>query len=826
MRFVTCLWGAAAVSTALTVPAAAQQSAQLGIEEIVVTARKTAENLQVVPLSVFAFIAKALQDINPRTLSDLNNLSPSLNFQQATGRVGQGRIQMRGTSGGTVGTSKATIFLDGIFIAGNASNINFAEIERIEVVPGPQSALYGRSTFAGAVNYITRDPGEAMSVHANATAARFGDYEGSLWAGGPVVEGKLLGSGTVFYQRFGAPKSWTGSNGTTRMARTLSKSAGTKWIATPSDDLRIEARATYYRDIDQPQYVSVLSPRNRVGSKGSFSKQVGPTTPGAATNLGVIPVYPLGKVHYIPATPFTAGAFNPNAFETRNKKQGWRTNLQVEWTVADHTVALNTAHQYEKTVTGQQVNIQQPITLMTFINNPTAGTGQQFQKELSKSAELRVTSPQDQRLRYTFGFFYEKADPTVDQVGTTFGLNVCQTICTLTELGVFTVNTVRTAIALANDVRDEAPFGGIYFDITDQFTASVEARYQWEYRRQANYVAAIGSTSVNVGVPTPFATIVLAGYTPPATREALAAAGAAPIDLRGNFKKFLPRLNLQYRVNDDMQFFAVYSEGNNPGGFNTSQFIGVAGTGTTAGQRFVKEETLKNYELGMKSVWMDNRLLFNASIYYMDWSNLVTAATYFTPPPNQIFFGVNENRGTSHSKGIEAEASFIPAEGWTTRATFSYTDAVYDRFCSNNYALLTGVDDDPGPTNCRNVDGNKVDLVPSTRASIGAGYTAESNSDWDWFARGDIQFQAGMYVDEFNFGKSYPRWTSNLHIGVENETFNVEVFCRKCFDNREPERFVRFSDLRGPGATNTTNQSIGHQPRIPFQVGVRVVYDY
>jgi outer membrane receptor protein involved in Fe transport len=175
MRFVTCLWGAAAVSTALTVPAAAQQSAQLGIEEIVVTARKTAENLQVVPLSVFAFIAKALQDINPRTLSDLNNLSPSLNFQQATGRVGQGRIQMRGTSGGTVGTSKATIFLDGIFIAGNASNINFAEIERIEVVPGPQSALYGRSTFAGAVNYITRDPGEAMSVHANATAARFGD---------------------------------------------------------------------------------------------------------------------------------------------------------------------------------------------------------------------------------------------------------------------------------------------------------------------------------------------------------------------------------------------------------------------------------------------------------------------------------------------------------------------------------------------------------------------------------------------------------------------------------------------------------------------------
>lgn len=812
-----------AAGAVLTAPLAAQGPAQ--IEEVIVTARKTSENLQAVPLSVFAFTAKALQEINPRTLSDLNNLSPSLNFQQATGRIGQGRIQMRGTSGGTAGTSKATIFLDGIYIAGNASNINFAEIEQIEVVPGLQSALYGRSTFAGAVNYITRDPTDEYQLKANFTGANFGDYEGSLWTGGPVVEGKLLGAATLFYQRFGAPKSWTASDGKTRLARTHSKSAGTKWVATPTDELRVEARATYYEDADQPQWVSVLSPRNRVGSDGSFSKQVGPTTPGP-TNLGVIPVYPLGKVHYIPTTPFTAGAINPNAFETQNKKQGWRTNLQVEWTVAEHTLTLTAAHQYEKTVTGQQVNIQQPIALMTFVNNPTAGTGQQFQKEQSNSAELRLTSPQDQRLRYTLGFFYEKADPTVDQVGTTFGLNVCQTICTLTELGVFTVNTVRTAIALANDVRDEAPFGGVYFDITDNFTASFEARYQWEYRRQANYVAAVGSQSVNVNVPTPFAAIVPAGYTPPATREALKAAGPAPIDLRGNFKKFLPRLNLQYRVNEDLQVFAVYSEGNNPGGFNTSQFIGVAGTGTTDSQRFVAEETLKNYEVGMKSTWLDRRLLFNTSIYYMDWSNLVTAATYFTPPPNQIFFGVNENRGTSHSKGIEAELSFVPAEGWTTRATFSYTDAVYDSFCSNNYALLTGIDDDPGPTTCRRVDGNKVDLVPSTRASLGAGYTAAASGDWNWFARGDVQFQSGMYVDEFNFGKSYPRWTSNLHIGMENENFNVEVFCRNCTDNREPERFVRFSDLRGPGATNTTNQSIGHQPRIPFQVGVRVVYDY
>ncbi|MDX2225387.1 MAG: TonB-dependent receptor plug domain-containing protein, partial [Rhodospirillaceae bacterium] len=144
--------------------AMAQQSSQVGIEEIVVTARKQAESLQSVPLSVTAFTTEALQNINPRTLSDLNNLSPSLNFQAGTGRGGQGRLQMRGTSGGTAGTSKATIYMDGVFIAGNSQNVNFAELERVEVIPGPQSALFGRSTFGGAVNYITRDPTDEYKV--------------------------------------------------------------------------------------------------------------------------------------------------------------------------------------------------------------------------------------------------------------------------------------------------------------------------------------------------------------------------------------------------------------------------------------------------------------------------------------------------------------------------------------------------------------------------------------------------------------------------------------------------------------------------------------
>ena len=89
-----------------------------------------------------------------------------------------------------------------------------------------------------------------------------------------------------------------------------------------------------------------------------------------------------------------------------------------------------------------------------------------------------------------------------------------------------------------------------------------------------------------------------------------------------------------------------------------------------------------------------------------------------------------------------------------------------------------------------------------------------------------MQYQSGMYADEFNFAKSYPAWNSNASIGIENDSYNIEVFCKNCTNDKEPIRFVRFSDSRGSGPNASTNQSVGHQTRNPFQYGVRVSIDY
>jgi iron complex outermembrane recepter protein len=123
----------------------------------VVTTRKQEELLQKVPITVHALSTDAIENIAPKILADLGTLTPGLNYQDIGGGRSGGRIQMRGISGGITGVSRAAIFLDGVYLTGDIQNIPFQFMQRIEVLSGPQSAQFGRSTFAGAINYVTKD---------------------------------------------------------------------------------------------------------------------------------------------------------------------------------------------------------------------------------------------------------------------------------------------------------------------------------------------------------------------------------------------------------------------------------------------------------------------------------------------------------------------------------------------------------------------------------------------------------------------------------------------------------------------------------------------
>jgi outer membrane receptor protein involved in Fe transport len=201
------LFGAA--SCVLAAAAAAQQpvggggaGSSEGLDEIVVTARKVEERLLDVPLTITAFSTADIERTGAFGLRDLANLTPGLFVSSSLGSRSSDRIAIRGISAvaGTAGF--AGIFIDGVYLpSGFAQAIELSNVERIEVLKGPQSALFGRATLSGAINYVTRRPGDEWESQAIATAGEFGLREVSGNVQGPLSDTWSLMLGGRYFER-------------------------------------------------------------------------------------------------------------------------------------------------------------------------------------------------------------------------------------------------------------------------------------------------------------------------------------------------------------------------------------------------------------------------------------------------------------------------------------------------------------------------------------------------------------------------------------------------------------------------------------------------
>jgi iron complex outermembrane recepter protein len=240
-------------------PAPAPQA--LTLEEIVVTARKREEVLQEVPIAVTAFSAAALQSIGMRNLEDIALRTPGLQFSEQAGQIA-GRfncsIRFRGMN---VNSEQAVyqlgaLFIDGIYVASGCSGIGSEDLERVEVVKGPQAVYFGRNTFGGAVNYVTKDPGNEWGAKVSASVAEDDDYEYTGSIEGPILQDKLAFrlSGR-YYDRGNTFTSNFGDG----LGEQKTRSVALKLTATPTDALKIGVRAYYGEDRDGPSAGGFIS---------------------------------------------------------------------------------------------------------------------------------------------------------------------------------------------------------------------------------------------------------------------------------------------------------------------------------------------------------------------------------------------------------------------------------------------------------------------------------------------------------------------------------------------------------------------------------------
>ena len=184
------------------------------VTEIVVTARKVEEKLKDVPLAITAFDSKSIESHGISNLQDVANLTPGLSFFNAFGENLPVPVIRGIVPQDIFGENATAIFVDGVFVSGRAGlNFSQLDLERIEVLKGPQSALYGRNAFAGAINYVTKPPSDVFEARTEVEGGDTGKRRVMAEVSGPLLGDALTGRITAMYDDFDGSYKNTLANG-------------------------------------------------------------------------------------------------------------------------------------------------------------------------------------------------------------------------------------------------------------------------------------------------------------------------------------------------------------------------------------------------------------------------------------------------------------------------------------------------------------------------------------------------------------------------------------------------------------------------------------
>jgi iron complex outermembrane recepter protein len=820
-------------------PAQAQQQAQaqgLALEEIVVTARKVEENLMTVPIAITAFGEKDIEAMGIKQLNDVMVMTPSFNFVNQQGGSGRNdrsanALVFRGLFlSNNVGLNAGgQLFIDGAPVIG-AQPPSIIDVERIEVLKGPQSAYFGRSTFVGAINFVIREPGNEFKGKVSAEASSFGSHDGSISVEGPIIADKL--SARVSGRHFVRGGQFVNqANTNEKLGRQSTGSVSGSFVFRPTDDLKIKAYANWFEDNDGPPAQGALKSgeftgrANADGSCTPFSTLApGVASPGVAANSRASLGYFCGTLPKVkgPIAALISGDYDLTNATTRNslfrpnpnwvvfdpqfnqhggiKRHAFQSDLRIDYSNSSgYSFTGLTAFHRERTQTLIDLNYRDGHDRVNpLFSAATAATRvpwMQFlllsqNKSSDWSQEVRLTSPQDQALRFTVGGNYLDAH---SPGGTVYG----QT----------TSGPLFTAAITQQDVQTPAVFGAAYYDVTEQLTISAEARYQWDKITTTPKVGVTGN---------------------PVT-------GVAANPLKDTFKSFSPRISVDYKYADNSTIYALFSRGYRPGGFNAG--LVTANQATLDALRAVVpnaatsflQEKLDNYEAGIKSTWLDGRARTTLTVYKNTWSNGQVAnsvpVTIPGPTPGTTvanLIGLTVNNGKAALKGVEFEGQVQATEGLRLAATFGLNDTEIKTFglgagncsdCNFVYGNFSGA------------IGRSLPTTPKYTWSASAEYTDELVNGFDWFARADYSHRGSNFTDLSGVAKVGSSDNINARLGVRNDNVTIEAFVTNLTQNRVMKSALLGIDVFTFLVPPNRNE-IRFSPADPRTVGIRASYNF
>jgi len=803
------------------------QGTSYEIEEIIVTARKRSQSIQDTPLAISAFDSQELKSAAYDNIIDVSKAAPGLfieSVNQLPARV-ETTPRFRGITFDAISPLQrtASIFIDGVIVSGGIQSIGVQELERVEVIKGPQSALFGRNTFSGAINYITKTPSEESSTDVSIDVASRGEVKFGLSTEGALSK-NLAGRLYVNYSdkegHYDNQSVLAAPEGQ-RLGDEESQSIGAVLNFSPSDKVQIKIRGNYYEDDDGP------------------------------------------------APVIRTAGFDQHNFGGFPLASGGNTETAFQGTVQTPTgsqIGLNTSQATFDRITGIALNDGRPVTFLGLDFDDLGGFGlarEGFRLavdasfELSDSLQLDVLAGVNEDEFLYFGDFDGSPDfgdvppfagfspaaggPSILGFNSRFGRDTEDTSIEARLSGSTSNERLNWSIGANYIDIETSAIGGfydgirnVYFDgiFTDPILVTA-----------AETFGIFGSLDYKLNDKV---TLIFEGrYQEDEISDEQVSNGVA------TFEEFLPRALVQYQPNEDTLFYASYSVGNLPGGFNpevadldTQQLAEFQALVPGAGIAF-GEETLTNLEFGWKQSLFDGRLAFNLAAFYMEREDqifsgfeLVSDTTPNAPNPFRTV-AFTDNGATTDIKGFELDGTWNATNTLSFQGSIGYTDAEIDSFPAGanagDFTAVFGPDAD--------VSGQRAPRFPEWTASFSGSYEQPAKIggyDGDWYFRGDV-FYTGDFFDENTNLAVLPSATDvNIRTGFRMDKLTLEVYVTNLFEEDAPIAGNNLADTGGSVRTRTgltgfaafgglfdfSQESVHVALRDRRQIGFRATYQF
>jgi iron complex outermembrane recepter protein len=804
LAIMSILRAVGAHSADTTGAAAESANDTAALEEVTVTATKRSEDQQRVPIAIEALSSKTLTDMNVQNFNDYATQLSSVNFQQTD--PGRTNITMRGISSDSGGNPSGSLPTVGMYLdeqpittIQGPIDVHMYDIARVEVLPGPQGTLYGASSESGTIRVITNKP----------DATRF--------AAGYDIQGNTVKNGT-----FGAiAEGFVNLPITDHVAARL-----VGWYERDSgyiDNVFGTANVLGHTFNNANVAADHFNPVDVYGARAALKVDLGdnwtvtPMVMAQTTRReGIFAQQDWKDLSIAPAVPdelavrrYTPDRSRENWIDSALTVQGKIGNFDVTYSGAflkrdDHR--RNDYADYEFYY--QQYASYWPAD--TGWTNSAATWYQQF------SNELRIASPQDLPVRFVGGVYQSRQLQNFYN-----GESTPENLRPQYEVGYPNPPGGNEAIVYLLDQqrvnRDKAAFGEVTWDITSKLSLlGGIRRFHYENSLEGFY-----GFGINAFATTPPPPLVPGGPPGPGGISGEQTCftttvwhGTAPCeDIRTSTSGsgWTPKVNLSYKFTDRVMAYATYSKGFRPGGVNR-----------TAAAPPYTADFLKNYEVGWKTTWWDNRLRVNGAVYYEKWDNFQFNFI------GQYAIPLIANAGNARVKGGDLQIEMAPTQALTLRLSGTYTDA----YLAQNYCGALNPDGSPITSNPCIVSGKapfaplaqqgtRLPNTPRIKTSASARYLFPIGA-WEGHAQADLVYQSWVSPalrekDFAVFGQQPAYALTNFFLGAQKDGLSVELLVKNVFDRR-----AVLNRYAACGVTTCGTVSTYDSISIPRLIGVQV----